>query len=172
MQFSYKRKRVENRKNGEPDDRPRRCRKRTKKRSEEKEKLGRKGGACLRSSCVAECRDFALRDWTERSLRSASPKQRACICLARKGRIFYASSRSSYSPIPFSSLPFRPRFARLLFAAVETSLTCFPPPRFRFGDSFLVVLAASISSCFSLSLSLSSSSSSGQNFASSSLLHA
>lgn len=60
-----------------------------------------------RRSCAAECRDFTLRDWTEHSPAGIA-KIEACTCPVRKGRVFYASSRSSYSLIPFSSLPFRP----------------------------------------------------------------
>ena len=131
-----------------------------KERSEEtKEK--RSKSLLVRTSCVAECRDFALRDWTEHSADIA--KIEACTCPSRKGRIYYASSRSSYSLYSFfvssfssslclSSLhrcacPIRLRNVSSLF------LLCSPPSWFRFGNSFHVVLTASISPCLSLSLS-------------------
>lgn len=68
-------------------------------------------------SRAAECRDFAPRDWTERSPAGIA-KIEACTCSAKKGRILYVSSRSSHPSMPFSSLPFRSRFARLLSAAL------------------------------------------------------
>lgn len=107
-------------------------------------------------SCAAECRDFTLRDWTEHSLAGIA-KIEACTCPARKGRVFYACSRSPYSFFISSFSSFQ--FAGLLSTVLplphsKLLLSCvFPPPRFRFGDSFLVILTMSISPHFSLSLS-------------------
>lgn len=111
------------------DDTPRRCRvlKRNRKRSGEAvaRAFTRRAKACSGMS-------RNLRGWAEHSPAGIA-KIEACTCPARKGRTFYASSRSSYSSTPFSSLPFRPRFARLLFAVLSvpfhprTSLRAFLP---------------------------------------------
>lgn len=132
--------------------------------------MGRKELLLAEELCGGMSR-FRSARWAERSPAGIA-KIEACTCPARKGRTF--SSRSSYSSIPFPSLPFRLRFARatLRRSACPVSPSkllslsllyfwCFLPPRFRFGNSFLVVLTASISPRLSLSLSLSSSSSSG-----------
>ena len=90
-----------------------------KERSEEtKEK--RAESLLVRRSCAAECRDFALRDWTEHSSAGIA-KIEACTCPSRKGRVCYASSRSSYPPLFLFPFFLFVLTAPVLFA-FETSL--------------------------------------------------
>lgn len=152
-----------------------------KERSEEtKEK--RSKSLLVRRSCVAECRDFALRDWTEHSADIA--KIEACTCPSRKGRIYYASSRSSYSLYSF----FVSSFSSSLCLSSLHRCAC-PPIRLRNVSSLFLLYFPPLLSSFLVSFrkfvpcrshrvhfatpfSLFLSSSSGQNLKVSSLLRA
>jgi len=93
----------------------------------------------LRRSRAAECRDFALRDWTERSPTGIA-KIEACTCPARKGRVLYSSSRFSYSFFVSS-------FSSSLCASALRRSAC--PSKFLVTFAFLLSFLEIRSSSFS-----------------------